>query len=135
MDLQTFYEREQRLVFLAALSPSWLMFSDGFVNNGMRPIVKRSFDIIASLLLLAVSWWLMLLTALAIYIESGFGAPVFYRQKRVGYRDSPFDVIKFRSMRVDAEKTARNGPAKATTASPKSASSSENTESTSYRNC
>lgn len=104
MDLQTFYEREQRLVFLAALSPSWLMFSDGFVNNGMRPIVKRSFDIIASLLLLAVSWWLMLLTALAIYIESGFGAPVFYRQKRVGYRDVPFDVIKFRSMRVDAEK-------------------------------
>lgn len=104
MDLQTFYEREQRLVFLAALSPSWLMFSDGFVNNGMRPIVKRSFDIFASLLLLAVSWWLMLLTAVAIYIESGFGAPVFYRQKRVGYRDAPFDVIKFRSMRVDAEK-------------------------------
>ncbi|TPQ29626.1 TIGR03013 family XrtA/PEP-CTERM system glycosyltransferase [Methylomonas koyamae] len=104
MDLQTFYEREQRLVFLAALSPSWLMFSDGFVNSGMRPIVKRSFDIIASLLLLAVSWWLMLLTTVAIYMESGLGAPVFYRQKRVGYRDVPFDVIKFRSMRVDAEK-------------------------------
>ena len=104
MDLQTFYEREQRLVFLEALSPSWLLFSDGFVNNGLRPIIKRSFDIFASLMLLAVSWWLMLLTMLAIYIESGFRAPVFYRQKRVGYRNVVFNVIKFRSMRVDAEK-------------------------------
>ncbi|MCQ8105140.1 TIGR03013 family PEP-CTERM/XrtA system glycosyltransferase [Methylomonas sp. SURF-2] len=104
MDLQTFYEREQRLVFLDALSPSWLVFSDGFVNNGMRPVVKRCFDVTASLLLLSVSWWLMLITALAISVESGFGAPVLYRQTRVGYRNKPFEVIKFRSMRVDAEK-------------------------------
>ncbi|WP_150046394.1 MULTISPECIES: TIGR03013 family XrtA/PEP-CTERM system glycosyltransferase [Methylomonas] len=104
MDLQTFYEREQRLVFLEALTPSWLVFSDGFVNDGMRPIIKRGFDVIASVLLLLVSWWVMLLTAIAIYIESGFGAPVLYRQTRVGYRDRPFQVIKFRSMRVDAEK-------------------------------
>ena len=104
MDLQSFYEREQRLVFLEALSPSWLVFSDGFVNTGTRPLVKRGFDVLASLLLLGVSWWLMLITALAIYIESGFGAPVLYRQTRVGYRNKPFKVIKFRSMRVDAEK-------------------------------
>lgn len=104
MDLQTFYEREQRLVFLDALSPSWLVFSDGFVNNGMRPLVKRCFDVFASLLLLSVSWWLMLITALAIFAESGVGAPVLYRQTRVGYRNKPFEVIKFRSMRVDAEK-------------------------------
>lgn len=106
MDLQTFYEREQRLVYLETLSPSWLVFSDGFVNDGLRPIVKRSFDVVASVFLLSVSWWLMLLTALAIYLESGFGAPVLYRQTRVGYRNKPFKVIKFRSMRLDAE---RNG--------------------------
>jgi sugar transferase (PEP-CTERM system associated) len=104
MDLQTFYEREQRLVFLDALSPSWLVFSDGFVNTGTRPLVKRSFDILASVLLLSVSWWLMLITAIAIYIESGLGAPVLYRQTRVGYRNQPFQVIKFRSMQIDAEK-------------------------------
>jgi len=104
MDLLTFYEREQRLVLLDVLSPSWLVFSDGFVNSGLRPIIKRTFDILASILLLSVSWWVMLLTALAIGIESGFGAPVFYRQSRVGYRNQPFDVIKFRSMKVDAEK-------------------------------
>lgn len=104
MDLQSFYEREQRLVYLEALSPSWLVFSDGFVNNGLRPIVKRAFDVVASVLLLSVSWWLMLITALAIYLESGFGAPVLYRQTRVGFRNKPFKVIKFRSMRLDAEK-------------------------------
>lgn len=104
MDLLTFYEREQRLVFLDILSPSWLVFSDGFAASGVRPLSKRSFDILASALLLAVSWWVMLLTVIAIYIESGFGAPVFYRQTRVGYLNKPFDVIKFRSMRVDAEK-------------------------------
>lgn len=104
MDLLTFYEREQRLVYLKGLSPSWLVFSDGFVNDGLRPLVKRSFDIVASILLLGVSWWVMLITALAIYLESGFGAPVLYRQTRVGFRDTPFKVIKFRSMRVDAEK-------------------------------
>ena len=104
MDLLTFYEREQRLVYLKGLSPSWLVFSDGFVNDGLRPLVKRSFDIVASFLLLLVSWWVMLITALAIYLESGFGAPVLYRQTRVGFRDNPFKVIKFRSMRVDAEK-------------------------------
>lgn len=104
MDLQTFYEREQRLVFLDALSPSWLVFSDGFASSGLRPIVKRAFDIFASGLLLISTWWVMVLTILFIYLEDGLKAPVFYRQSRVGYRNQPFDVIKFRSMRVDAEK-------------------------------
>lgn len=104
MDIQTFYEREQRLVFLETLSPSWLVFSDGFISDGSRPIVKRSFDVLASILMLSVSWWVMLITVLAIWLESGFSAPVLYKQTRVGYRDRPFKVIKFRSMRVDAEK-------------------------------
>jgi sugar transferase (PEP-CTERM system associated) len=103
-DLASFYEREQQLVKLDTLSPSWLVFSDGFVNNGLRPFIKRSFDIIASLLLLSASWWLMLLTALAIAVESGWQAPIFYRQQRVGYRNQLFSVIKFRSMQLDAEK-------------------------------
>jgi len=104
LDLLSFYEREQRLIHLETLSPSWLVFSDGFVSQGSRPVMKRCFDILASLLLLSVSWWVMLLTVLAIYLESGFGAPVLYRQTRVGYRNQCFQVIKFRSMRLDAEK-------------------------------
>lgn len=104
LDLQSFYEREQRLIHLETLSPSWLVFSDGFASQGTRPIMKRCFDIGASLLLLSVSWWIMLLTMLAIYLESGFHSPVLYRQTRVGFRNQPFQVIKFRSMRLDAEK-------------------------------
>jgi lipopolysaccharide/colanic/teichoic acid biosynthesis glycosyltransferase len=46
----------------------------------------------------------MLLTALAIRLESGFGAPVLYRQERVGAHGKCFNVIKFRSMRMDAER-------------------------------
>lgn len=104
LDLQTFYEREQRLVFLESLTPSWLVFSDGFENSGLRPIFKRAFDILASILLLLVSWWVMLLTALAICIECKACAPVLYRQVRVGERNRLFEVIKFRSMYLDAEK-------------------------------
>lgn len=104
MNLQTFYEREQRLIFLETLSPSWLVFSDGFVNDGTRPIVKRGFDIVASILWLLGTWWIMLLAALAICLESGFSGPVLYRQTRVGHRNRLFTVVKFRSMELDAEK-------------------------------
>ena len=104
VDLLSFYERERRLIFLETLTPSWLVFSDGFTNSGLRPIGKRVCDIVSSLLLLVATWWIMLLAVLAIYIESGWGAPVLYRQVRVGEHNRRFNVIKFRSMRLDAEK-------------------------------
>jgi len=47
---------------------------------------------------------LMLVTALAILLEDGWRAPVLYRQRRVGRYGEHFDVLKFRSMRVDAER-------------------------------
>jgi exopolysaccharide biosynthesis polyprenyl glycosylphosphotransferase len=62
------------------------------------------FDIVASLLLLALTWPVMLVAALAIWIESGGRGPILYRQTRVGFNGRLFEVIKFRSMRVDAEK-------------------------------
>ena len=64
---------------------------------------KRVFDLVLSLLLLAVSWPLMLLVAVVIKIEDGVAAPIFYRQSRVGKDGKLFNVIKFRSMAVDAE--------------------------------
>ena len=53
---------------------------------------------------LLLTWPLMLLVALAIRIESGKGQPILYRQERVGERGRVFKLIKFRSMRTDAEK-------------------------------
>jgi len=46
----------------------------------------------------------MLLTALAIFLESGFKGPILYRQTRVGEKNKNFEVLKFRSMKTDAEK-------------------------------
>jgi len=46
----------------------------------------------------------MLLTALAIVVENGFKGPVLYRQVRVGEKNQNFELLKFRSMKIDAEK-------------------------------
>jgi exopolysaccharide biosynthesis polyprenyl glycosylphosphotransferase len=58
----------------------------------------------ASSILLALIWPIMLVTAIAIMLEDGRNAPIFYRQTRVGFRGRSFQVIKFRSMIQDAEK-------------------------------
>ena len=107
VDLLTFFEREAGLLRVDSLHPSWLVFSDGFRLSGMSQVAKRWFDVAASLGLLAVAWPVILLTALAVILESGWGAPVLYRQVRVGLNGQLFKVIKFRSMRTDAEKDGK----------------------------
>jgi exopolysaccharide biosynthesis polyprenyl glycosylphosphotransferase len=68
-------------------------------------ILRRASDIGISLALLAVTLPLMLLTALAVRLDSP--GPVFYRQKRTGLNGGDFTLFKFRSMRVDAEAAGR----------------------------
>jgi len=103
IDLLTFFEKEAGIIKIDCLHPSWLVFSDGFrMKSGL--LLKRVFDVLASSLLLGVSWPIMLLTAAAIILECRGRHPVFYRQIRVGADWKLFDVIKFRSMRPDAEK-------------------------------
>lgn len=101
--LLTFYEREKSMIDLENIYPSWFVFSDGFSSSGLRNYSKRLVDILASAALLIVSWPFMFIVMCAIYIESGFKGPILYRQTRVGAFDKNFDVIKFRSMRTDAE--------------------------------
>jgi sugar transferase (PEP-CTERM system associated) len=103
-DLTTFFERESGRVQLSMLDPSWLVFSGGFNATWMHRMSKRSFDLLAASLLLVLCWPLMLMTALAIRIESGRGQPILYRQERVGEHGIPFPLLKFRSMRTDAER-------------------------------
>ena len=103
VDLVSFLERETGRVRLDVLNPSWMIFSEGFRRDALRLFSERAFDMVVSLLLLAITWPVMLLTALAIKLEDGISAPVLYRQKRVGYEGRLFEVLKFRSMRVDAE--------------------------------
>ncbi len=68
-------------------------------------MVKRLFDVVGSIILLLLALPIMLLTALLVIVESG--VPVFYRQERVGLNGRTFEVIKFRSMRQDAEKDGK----------------------------
>jgi sugar transferase (PEP-CTERM system associated) len=104
MNMIAFYEREQGIISLENVNPSWLVSCDGFAQGDLRSLEKRFFDVIASLMLLGVAWPFMLLTAVAIFLESGFKGPIIYRQIRVGENNHDFEVLKFRSMKPDAEK-------------------------------
>jgi sugar transferase (PEP-CTERM system associated) len=101
-DLSSFLERETGRVDLDSLNPSWLIFSDGFsAGRRLSSIAKRLFDILVSLVILVLTAPLIALTALAVKLESR--GPAFFRQRRVGLYGMPYEIVKLRSMREDAE--------------------------------
>jgi sugar transferase (PEP-CTERM system associated) len=102
IDLAGFYERAKSEVAIDSLKASWLVYGNGFVQGRARQIAKRTFDIICSSFLLLLTGPIMLLTMLAIKLDSP--GPVIYRQERVGLGGRIFMCMKFRSMRTDAEK-------------------------------
>ncbi len=104
LDLLTFFERRTFKIRLDMMYPSWLYLSDGFHESTMRRIGKRIFDIAIVLLLLPVALPFMVLTALAIWVESGFRGSILYSQTRIKQDGRPFQIYKFRSMIEDAEK-------------------------------
>ena len=106
-DLTAFLERETGKIRVDLAHPSWTLFAQGFSRNSMESQLERVVDVIASLVLLLATWPVMLLTVLAIKLEEGFGASVLYRQVRVGEHGQPFQLLKFRSMREDAERDGR----------------------------
>lgn len=103
LDVIDFFEEEAGKVLIQHLHPSWFTFSNGFKRGDANGIAKRLFDVSMSFLLLMIAWPFMLLTVLAIWIEDGVGAPILYRQRRVGLNGRIYEVIKFRSMTVNAE--------------------------------
>lgn len=102
LDLAAFYERTRSEVPLETLKASWLIYGKGFVQSPMRAAVKRTFDLLTSSILLILASPVMLLTMLAIRLDSP--GPVIYKQERVGRGGRTFMCLKFRSMRTDAEK-------------------------------
>src|SRR5438270_11675126 len=100
-----FYERLTGRVLLDMIRPSWLIFSSrgqrARVNEVLRIIIHRIVALLGAVLSLPIA----LLTAILVKIDSR--GPVLYRQERVGKNGRTFTLMKFRSMRVDAEK---NGP-------------------------
>jgi sugar transferase (PEP-CTERM system associated) len=102
-DLVSFLERETGRVRVDLLSAGWMIFGGGFQRDTTRRVSSRLLDLLSSTFLLTLTSPLIVATALAIKLEDGLRSHVFYRQPRVGYGGRVFNLLKFRSMRADAE--------------------------------
>ncbi len=101
-DFWTFMERQEGQVELEELNPSWMIFSDGFSSRSqVQRLVKRGFDVVVSILMLLFSMPVTFFAAAAVYLQDR--GPVFYCQERVGLYGRSFNLLKFRSMGIDAE--------------------------------
>ena len=98
----SFYERVTGRVSLNMIRPSWLIFSSrgrqARISGIARNITHRIVALIGAIFSLPIA----ILTAILIKLDSR--GPILYKQERVGKNGSPFTVMKFRSMRTDAEK-------------------------------
>ena len=101
-DATTTYERITGKILIDDLRPSWLIFSDGFRVSRITRWLKRTIDLVLSLVIGLLSLPMMALTAIAIVLDTGL--PILYCQERVGENGKAFTLCKFRSMRTDAEK-------------------------------
>ena len=104
-EILDFIERETGQIAVNLIYPSWVIYSNGFASaNHLRNTLDWVFNATMGFLLFIVTWPVMLITALLIKLEDGINAPIFYSQERVGLDGQAFNIVKFRSMRIDAEK-------------------------------
>jgi sugar transferase (PEP-CTERM system associated) len=99
-------ERISGRIEVENLYPSWVVLGEGFRRSTAFIVVRRVVSIVMSLIGLILAWPLFPLIMLAIRLDSK--GPVFYTQTRVGKNGRLFNLVKFRTMRQDAE--AANGP-------------------------
>ena len=97
----SFFERITGKVHVDMLRPSWLIFAGRRRETSLRSLIREIVHRSLALTGLVLSLPIALLTAVLIKIESR--GPVFYKQERVGRNGRRFNVIKFRSMKIDAE--------------------------------
>ncbi len=97
----SFFERITGKVHVDMLRPSWLIFAGRRRDSRIKVVFRELMHRTLALIGLVLSLPLAILTAILIKLESR--GPVFYRQERVGKNGRVFDLIKFRSMKTDAE--------------------------------
>jgi len=101
LDFNTFLERETGRVDITWTEPDWLLYSEGFHYGHLDRALKRLLDLTVSASLLLLTFPALVMVAIAILLDD-FG-PIFYRQERVSFAGRRFWIIKFRTMRIDAE--------------------------------
>jgi len=105
-EAESLFERLAGKLAVQAMRPSYMVFNQGFAQNPVSSAAKRALDIGFALLLFVALSPLLVLTAICVRLDSP--GPVLYRQERTGRHGRPFTLLKFRSMRSDAE--AHSGP-------------------------
>lgn len=95
-------EKEIRRVDLKRMELGWLLYADGFQFGLITRALKRALDLSVSLVLLLGFSPFLLASAIAIKLDDG--GPIFYRQERVTRNGRVFQIMKLRTMRVDAER-------------------------------
>jgi sugar transferase (PEP-CTERM system associated) len=103
-DILDFIERETRQIAVNLIYPSWVIYSNGFTSaNYLRNALDWLFNASVAVILFLLTWPIMFIVMVLIKLDGGKNAPVFYFQQRVGMDGHAFNMIKFRSMNVDAE--------------------------------
>ncbi len=97
----SFFERITGKVHVDMLRPSWLIFAGRRRDSQLKLVVREAIHRMLALIGLVISLPIAIITAILIKIDSR--GPVFYSQERVGKGGRSFNVIKFRSMKTDAE--------------------------------
>jgi sugar transferase (PEP-CTERM system associated) len=104
-EILDFIERETGQIAVNLIYPSWVIYSNGFASaNHLRNTLDWVFNAGIAVFMVLVTWPVMLITAILIKLDEGMSAPIFYLQERVGLDGQAFNIYKFRSMRIDAEK-------------------------------
>jgi sugar transferase (PEP-CTERM system associated) len=106
LDGNKFYENLTGKLTVKSLNPSGLIFSDGFQKSRLRQYLKRTVDLILSILMLIVCS--PLIVAIAVLIKIDSKGPIFFSQERVGEKNRIYRIYKFRSMVDNAEE--ESGP-------------------------
>lgn len=108
IDILTFLERETGRIDLDLFSPGWFVYTKVGFTDGIYRAIKRLADIFLATLIFSLTLPIFLAVMLMIVVEEGFPARIFFRQRRVGLGGREFRLLKFRSMKINAE--SQTGP-------------------------